>query len=89
MKNNELKSAWSELSANQQVDYKSKYEKDPAYDHRLTLNGVPIIQDEYFDEAPIHYSPPPPDEFSPRFLEEIEKTKQLLMQIKARSENGQ
>ena len=78
-----------ELSATQQSDYESRFGNDPAKESRLTLNGVSIVQDEYFDDSPAMCRPPPPDDFSPEFKKEINKTLEIIRLINKGAVSGQ
>lgn len=77
-----------ELSATQQADYDSRFglDKDPRA--RLTLNGVELVQDEYFEDSPAMYRPDPPEDFSPEFKKEINKTLELIKALTKDVKNG-
>lgn len=77
-----------ELSSTQQSDYESRFGNDPSKESRLSLNGISIVQDEYFDDTPAMLRPDPPDDFSPEFKKEINKTLEIIRAINKGSLNG-
>lgn len=74
-----------ELTATQQKEFETKHGLDPSKESRLSLNGVNIITDEYFDDSPAMMRPEPVNEFTQETLKSIAETIELLKQIKERS----
>jgi len=70
-----------ELSATQQSDFDSKHGDDPNKEHRLSLDGLPMVIDEYFDDTPAMMRPEPLEDFSPEFKKEIAKTLEIIKAI--------
>lgn len=77
-----------ELSATQQKDFESRFGPDPSKEHRLSLDGLPLVIDEYFDDTPAMLRPDPPEDFSPEFKKEINKTLELIKALNIGDKNG-
>lgn len=76
-----------ELSATQQKDFESRFGLDPLKEHRLSLDGLPLVIDEYFDDTPAMMRPEPPEDFSPEFKKEITKTLEIIKAITMEKNN--